>query len=333
MPAKSEQVFNRFKQRGKDKPYRSREQLRALRLVKELTLIYSEQYPNGLPHNSLGVKYARYMVRTLAFFETIERRERWLDRYTPWMDADKRAAILNMSPHCYSKKSLGQHLELYDEDRERLGIRTIEAVDVSEEQREAINAGKRLKTQERRRRRNNIKPREQYLESVKGPEPWLALKISKATYYRRGLHKQEQGETGSDTHLSSISFTPRLTVSVSDTTEPASATRDMPSDTNVVPFPAPSSQAANQASVAGTNNMLAWQPMRTDLCNGIYADTGGLGRYVIKTGDFIVLKHNSLEMRKFYSRDEAMAYAQQAYESLLRRDNDFQMMPDMLEAA
>jgi hypothetical protein len=89
MPAKAEQVSNRFKQRGKDKPYRTREQLKAMRRVKELTLIYSKPYPNGLPHNGLGVKYARYMIRTLAFFETIERRERWLDRYTPWMDADK----------------------------------------------------------------------------------------------------------------------------------------------------------------------------------------------------------------------------------------------------
>jgi hypothetical protein len=62
--------------------------------------------------------------------------------------------------------------------------------------------------------------------------------------------------------------------------------------------------------------MLTWQPMRTDPCNGIYADTGGLGRYVIKTGDFIILKHNGEEIRKFGSQDEAKAYAQQAYESL-----------------
>jgi hypothetical protein len=171
MPPKAEQVFNRFKQRGKDKPYRTREQLKALRRVKELTLIYSEQYPNGLPHNKLGVKYARYMCRTLAFFETIERRERWLDRYTPWMDANKRAAILDMAPHWYSQRSLGQHLELYDEDRERLGIRTIEAVDVSEEQREDINAEKGLKSDEKYRRNIGIKPRDEYLASVKGPEP------------------------------------------------------------------------------------------------------------------------------------------------------------------
>jgi hypothetical protein len=312
-----EQVSNRFKQRGKDKPYRTREQKMALRRVKELTLIYSEQFPNGLPHNGLGVKYARYMCRTLAFFETIERRERWLDRYTPWMDAEKRAAILDMAPHWYSQKSLGQHLELYDEDRERLGIRTIEAVDVSEEQREAINARKKIKTQERRRRRNGIKPREQYLESVKAPEPWLALKMSRAKYYRLGLHR----ETGSDTHLSSINFTPSLTVSVSDTAE----TTSQPATDNVVPFQPRPSQAAKPQNAAG-KSMLTWQPMRTDPCNGIYADTGELGQYVIKTGASIVLKHNSEEMKRFGSQDEAKAYAQQAYESLLRVNDDFELM-------
>lgn len=63
-------------------------------------------------------------------------------------------------------------------------------------------------------------------------------------------------------------------------------------------------------------------------CNGIYADTGGLGRFVIKAGagDHLVLKHNSEEMRKFGSHDEAKAYAQQAYEHLLRANDDFEMM-------
>jgi hypothetical protein len=77
-------------------------------------------------------------------------------------------------------------------------------------------------------------------------------------------------------------------------------------------------------------HMLAWQPMTS--CNGICADTGGHGRFVIRTGDFNVLKHNSEEMRKFGSRDEAMAHAQQAYESLLRANDDFELM-EMAAAA
>ena len=134
------------------------------------------------------------MLRTLAFFETIERRERWLDRYTPWMDADKRAVILNMNPHWYSKKSLGQHFELYDADRERLQAWTIEAVDVDEDQRDAINKEKQRKSKERNRRKRNIRTREQYLESVKSPEPWKALDMSRTEYYRRGMHLRDRSQ-------------------------------------------------------------------------------------------------------------------------------------------
>jgi hypothetical protein len=204
MPAKSEQVFNRFKQRGKDKPYRTAEQLKALGRVAQLTRIYKDQYPKGLPHNDLGVKYAKYMLRTLAFFETIKGRERWLDRYVPWIDADRCAAILNMSPHWYSKKSLGQHFELYDEDRERLQAWSIEAVDVDEDQRDAINREKQRKAKERNRRKRNIRPREQYLESVKSQQPWKALKLSRTEYYRRGLHLG----TGSEIALSLLDTNP-----------------------------------------------------------------------------------------------------------------------------
>jgi hypothetical protein len=128
------------------------------------------------------------MLRTLAFFEPIERREHWLERYTPSMDADIRAAILNLSPHWYSAKSLGQHLELYDDDREHLQAWTIAAVDVDDDQRKAINEEKHRKAQERQRRKNGMQTRDQYLVSVKSSEPWKALEMSRAKFYRLGLH-------------------------------------------------------------------------------------------------------------------------------------------------
>jgi hypothetical protein len=202
-----------LKRRGKDKPYRTAEQLKALGRVAQLTRIYCDQYPKGLPHNDLGFKYAKYMLRTLAFFETFKSRERWLDRYTPWMDADKRAAILNMSPHWYSKRSLGQHFELYDEDRERLQAWSIEAVDVDEDQRAAINQVKNRQHQERHRRKKGAVSREEYLAKVQKPKAWELLGITKSKYYRLGMHKQR--ETGSVRALSFIdtNYEPSLTVS------------------------------------------------------------------------------------------------------------------------
>jgi hypothetical protein len=45
-------------QRGKDKPYLTEGQKQAARRVGDLSRIYRDQYPNGLPHNDVGVKYA-----------------------------------------------------------------------------------------------------------------------------------------------------------------------------------------------------------------------------------------------------------------------------------
>jgi hypothetical protein len=156
-------------QRGPDKPFRTAMQMQALRRVADLTRIYRDQYPNGLPHNGIGVKYARYMCRTLAFFEPIDRREKWLDRYASWMDGATRVKLVGMSCHWYSKKSLGHHLELYDEDRERLKAWTIEATDVDEDKREAINKEKHRKTLERARRKKGIKSHDQ---SISRQKPW-----------------------------------------------------------------------------------------------------------------------------------------------------------------
>lgn len=168
-------------QPGKAKPYLTEGQKHAARRVGDLTRIYRDQYPNGLPQKGLGVKYAKYMCRTMAFLPK-DRRPRWLDRYAPWMDAVVRDSILSLGPYWYSQRSLGNHLEIDNEDRERLQAWTIEAYDISKERREVINREKNKAAQERRRRKNGAKPRE---ESLSRTEPWKAEDISRRTWERR----------------------------------------------------------------------------------------------------------------------------------------------------
>jgi hypothetical protein len=193
--SRAARAFCNIKRLEQEKQYRTQEQGRALRRVAELTRVYRKQYPNGLPHNALGVRYARYMCRTLAFFDSIEGRERWLDRYAPWLDARTRSRILNFSPYWYSGRSLGEHLELYDEDREDLKAWSIEACDVSEDERKEINKKKERRRGERRRRKEGVDTREQYLaKNTKSRKKlWKALKMSRAKYYRLGLHRRETG--------------------------------------------------------------------------------------------------------------------------------------------
>lgn len=171
----------RLFQRGPDKPRLSKDQWKAARRVAELTRIYRSKYPNGLPHNSLGVKCARYMCRTLSFLPN-NNREQWLDRYAHWLDGEQRQRILRLGPYWYAARSLGEHLELYDVDREELQTWSIEACDVTEEQRAAINQEKHRKREETRRWKAGAKPR---ADSLSRTQPWLALNISRRTWERR----------------------------------------------------------------------------------------------------------------------------------------------------
>ena len=104
-------------------------------------------------------------------------------------------ASLTLSPYWYSGRSLGEHLELYDEDREDLKAWSIEACDVSEDERKEINKKKERRRGERRRRKEGVDTREQYLakNTKSSKKPWKALKMSRAKYYRLGLHRRETG--------------------------------------------------------------------------------------------------------------------------------------------
>ncbi len=172
-------------QTGRDKPRLTAFQQRAARRVKELGRVYYDKYPNGLPHNGLGAKYARYMCRTMAFLPD-DRRAQWLERQAAWMDAKSRDYILSLGPYWYADRSLGNHLELHDEDREGLQTWSIEAIDVSYEERQVINRKKNRRAQEKRRRKQGAQPREQYeAESLSRIQPWKAEGISRRTWERR----------------------------------------------------------------------------------------------------------------------------------------------------
>ena len=162
------------------------------RRVLELSRIYYQQYPNGLPHNGLGVKYAKYYCRTAAFLPD-DRREQWLKRHAGWMDASTRDYILRLGPYWYSPQSLGDRLELYDEGRKRCRAWSIEAIDVNEEQRRMINKEKDRKRKENRRRKDGAMPREQSLSRTK---PWEAEGISRSTWERRRRKARDANSSG-----------------------------------------------------------------------------------------------------------------------------------------
>lgn len=91
----------RYFQNGKSKPYLTEQQKHAARRFGDLMRVYRDRYPDGLPHNSVGVRFARYVCRTMAFLPD-DQRATWLDRHAAWMDAEIWDSILRLGPHWYS---------------------------------------------------------------------------------------------------------------------------------------------------------------------------------------------------------------------------------------
>ena len=88
-----------FKQRKKDQPHRTNQQWKAQRRFGELMRLMHRYYPNGLPHNGAGYKFAKYVCRTLAF-DPIDRRAEWLNRNALWLDGADRSRLLSYGPYC-----------------------------------------------------------------------------------------------------------------------------------------------------------------------------------------------------------------------------------------
>jgi hypothetical protein len=94
----------------------------------------------------------------------------------------------------YSARSLGRALGVTEREREEYGLRTIECSSISREERERRNRDKHAARMRAKRRKAGVRSRQQYLSEVKSRQPWRALGVSKATYYRRRLNLA--GETG-----------------------------------------------------------------------------------------------------------------------------------------
>jgi hypothetical protein len=90
--------------------------------------------------------------------------------------------------------NLAEVMDLQYEDRQRLQIFTIGAVDMSKRQRQAAYKQRKRErqrlTDEAKRRAAGARSRAQYLaNSLSRTEPWVPLGMSRAKYYRLGLHE------------------------------------------------------------------------------------------------------------------------------------------------
>src|SRR5262249_52771963 len=106
----------------------------------------------------------------------------------PWMPADERARLtadVIARPRRWQSDTLARKLNLTDAERRRLRITTIGSVDRTKAERLADRKQRKREAERDRRRARGAQPRQQHEStSAAATKPWLALGISRATWYR-----------------------------------------------------------------------------------------------------------------------------------------------------
>jgi hypothetical protein len=197
--------------------------------VAEMNRAYRSSFPDGrLPNNGLGRKWARYMIRTKRLYPG-PLDYLWLKSWCPWMTEPDQDDVLGLKGHWYTSGSLGSHLEVDNAMRQDLRLWTMRPDDVPWEQVQLEKGQRKYMQKQVKRHAKGVKPRR------KGAaEPWKALDMKKATYYRKKLHLAHE------TPESPVSLpvgTGDSQVSLSQPSHPATL-----AGSNVIAFPGPKKQ-------------------------------------------------------------------------------------------
>jgi hypothetical protein len=182
------EIARRYKAGQAQKPRISITSLR----INELNRLFAARYGHTLPDDDAGRDDIMVMAHHLARCpgEIGRRIRQWIELHAPWMTSDMAAQIIRFvlsKPIKWRADTLAQRLGLTELERRQLGIRTIGAIDMTREERKKA---RRLRQRQRdlvRRRAQGARPRAEYeANSVSRSKPWLALGISRRTWYRRG---------------------------------------------------------------------------------------------------------------------------------------------------
>jgi hypothetical protein len=118
--------------------------------------------------------------------------ERAIEVWAPWMAPDEATQLIddiNLTPIYHRKptaSTLGQRLRLTNAERERLRLWTIAAHDMTPEQAAEYRRAKEAARKRRYRQSRGGKPRAEYeAAGINQIKPWLALGISRRTWYYR----------------------------------------------------------------------------------------------------------------------------------------------------
>jgi hypothetical protein len=177
------------KWKGKQRRKQPRPSIASLR-VAELSRLFSRRYGEVLPDDDAGRDDAQIMAHHLAML-TGDPRKRvmgFIELRCPWMPIAEAKALLLQTidkPRRWRADKLAWRLRLTHADRTTLRITTIGSIDKAKSQRWHERQERTRLAKLERRRASGAKPRAEYLATVRSGQPWKALGISRATWFRR----------------------------------------------------------------------------------------------------------------------------------------------------
>jgi hypothetical protein len=184
------------KWKGKPRRRQPRPSIASLR-VSELSRLFTCRYGEILPDDDAGRDDAQIMCHHLAALTGDPRTKimGFIELRCPWMPIAEAKALLVETiakPRRWRADKLAWRLRLTHADRTTLKITTIGSIDKAKSARWHERQERTRKAKEERRRQAGAKARADYLASVRSGQPWKALGISRATWFRR-----RKGETAS----------------------------------------------------------------------------------------------------------------------------------------
>lgn len=173
----------RYDAQGRDAARHRRSRGMAAIRLSELTRWLDDQFGQGVELDSSdeNVILVRIVAHHLGALPDAPRRiHKWCDIYAPWLTPRSLERLITEVTGCplkWSADKLAWKIRLTDETRTRLKIKTIGAIDCSKAER-AAKAKARRKERDAARRPPKQPPR---------GKPWIALGISRRTWYRKHL--------------------------------------------------------------------------------------------------------------------------------------------------
>jgi hypothetical protein len=184
--ARRAEIARRYRRKRCNRPV----SMAALRIA-ELRRLFKARYRDVLPDDDAGRDEALVMAHHLAHRAGDPRRRitGWLELQAPWMTPAEIAALISTvlaKPLRWRADKLAARLNLTEAERRRLRITTIGAVDRTKAERIADRKRRKRLIERARRRARGVRPRAEYQRSsVSRAKPWLALGISRRTWYRQ----------------------------------------------------------------------------------------------------------------------------------------------------